>query len=397
MAQQIPPPAPGMSPQEYYSFLNSKGIPSWQAYDATTAAYGQPRNPNEPPPPPSQANQWGQVAGMVGGSMLGSEVVRGFPNIKDIFSSGAPEVQKQVGEEVGKEVARNVATDTAAQNAPIPPGESLTSSLGTYALPAAVAAWQLNNVWESGMKDIVRGKADKADWTNQAVNMNPYTAPINMGLRLFGKRSVGEMMKTGKSDAQQLRDDFRGDLKASGIADQDYNVTLADGSKFDIGKDGKATLTNIDGKTERRYWNVDESNPLAQYAITKIDPIVRAKYNAEAEAAGYKPEQFTAMMVNAVSSNAKSQTDIDANIKAIYGDSSAPGDSKPQVSAQPQLPTQPQQSGMQRLPGSMPSGMTPDQLGGIVSSSPSFQQQDLSPEQNQMVQDLISRLRNQGR
>jgi hypothetical protein len=249
------------------------------------------------------------------------------------------------------------------------------------------------------MKDILRGRGTREDFINTglALGTGGLAGIPNLALRLMGKRSVGKMMTTGKSDAQLLRDDFRGELKASGIADEDYNVTLADGSKFDIGKDGKATLTNIDGKTERRYWNVDESNPLAKYAITKIDPIVRAKYNAEAEAAGYKPEQFTAMMVNAVTSNAKSQTDIDANIKAIYGDSSAPGDSKPQVSAQPQLPTQPQQSGMQRLPGSMPSGITPDQLGGIVSNSPSFQQQDLSPEQNQMVQDLISRLRNQGR
>jgi len=52
---------------------------------------------------------------------------------------------------------------------------------------------------------------------------------------------------------------------------------------------------------------------------------------------------------------------------------------------------------MQKLPGQMPSGITPDQLSGIVSNSPSFQQQDFSPEQNQMVRDLISRLRNQGR
>jgi hypothetical protein len=330
--------------------------------------------------------------------MLGSEVVRGFPNIGGLFGggsgAGAAKLTTDASIAAPKIIGAKAVGGTATSGATT--GASTLGSVGSVALPVALAVGTASNAWETGMKDILRGRGNREDWANQGVNMATGFLP-NMALRLMGKRSVGKMMTTGKSDAQLLRDDFRGDLKASGIADQDYNVTLADGSKFDIGKDGKATLTNIDGKTERRYWNVDESNPLAKYAITKIDPIVRAKYNAEAEAAGYKPEQFTAMMVNAVTSNAKSQTDIDANIKAIYGDSSAPGDSKPQVSAQPQLPTQPQQSGMQRLPGSMPSGMTPDQLGGIVSSSPSFQQQDLSPEQNQMVQDLISRLRNQGR
>jgi hypothetical protein len=404
MAQQIPPPAPGMSPQEYYSFLNSKGIPSWQAYDATTAAYGQPRNPNEPPPPPSQANQWGQVAGTVGGAMIGSEIVGGFPTIGGLFKSGGAEVAKEVGKEVGTEVGKEVATevgkevatDVATEAAATPAGEGLASSLGTYALPAAIAAWQLNNVWEGGMKDIVRGKADKADWTNQAVNMNPYTAPINMGLRLFGKRSVGEMMRTGKSDAQQLRDDFRGELKASGIADENYNVTLADGSKYNIGIDGKARLQNvgknIDGKETRQHWDVDFSNPLAKYATSKLDPIIRAKYGPEAEQAGYKPEQFTGMMVNAVTSNAKSEADVDANIRAIYGDSAVGGGA----------PSAPQQAGMQKLPAPMPQGMTIDQMSGAIANAPSMQstppdRSGLSPEQNQMVEDLINRLRNQGR
>lgn len=408
MAEQIPPPAKGMSPQQYYSFLTTKGVPAWQAYDATTAAYGQPRDPNAPPLPPSQANQWGQVAGMVGGSMLGSEIVRGFPNVKDIFKgSGKAETASQVADLASSE-SPTLATPDLLGGADILPGAeggtSMLSSAGSVALPAAAIIAGASETWEGGGKDIVRGRANKQDWANMGVNSILGVGP-NLVSRWLGKPSIGRRLTSGKSDDQLLRDDFRGDLKASGIADDDYNVTLADGSKFNIGKDGKATLVNSDGTTERRYWNVDESNPLAQYAITKIDPIIRAKYTAEAEQAGYKPEQYTAMIVNAVTSNAKSQADVDANIKAIYGDSSAPDESKPQVGAQPQqpqIPTQPQQSGMQKLPAPMPSNITPDQLGGIVSNSPSFQskqvsQQGLTPEQNQMVQDLIDRLRNQGR
>jgi hypothetical protein len=399
MAQEIPPPAPGMSPQEYYSFLNSKGIPSWQAYDATTAAYGQPRNPNEPPPPPSQANQWGQVAGTVGGAMIGSEIVGGFPTIGGLFKGGGssaiatPKIIS-VGAPGAKIGAGATGAGTGTAGAATG-GASTLGSIGSVALPAAAIAAALSETWEGGAKDILRGRGNKQDWANMGVNAVTGVLP-NLVLRWMGKPSIGRMITSGKSDAQLLRDDFRGELKASGIADEDYNVTLADGSKYNIGIDGKARLQNvgknIDGKESRQQWDVDFSNPLAKYATSKLDPMIRAKYGPEAEQAGYKPEQFTGMMVNAVTSNAKSEADVDANIRAIYGDSAVGGGA----------PLAPQQGGMQNLPAPMPEGMTIDQMGGAIANAPSMQstspdRSGLSPEQNQMVEDLINRLRNQGR
>ncbi|NDC96538.1 hypothetical protein EB077_14635, partial [bacterium] len=150
-------------------------------------------------------------------------------------------------------------------------GTSALSSIGSVALPAAAVIAAISNAYETGGKDILRGKGDSADWTNQGINM-VFGAVPNIAARMLGGKSIGERMKSGKSEAQQIRDDYRGFLKAEGVADDNYNVTLADGSTFDIGKDGKAKLTNADGKTSRRYYEIDWDNPLAQKAVEMIDP-----------------------------------------------------------------------------------------------------------------------------
>jgi hypothetical protein len=170
------------------------------------------------------------------------------------------------------------------------------------------------------MKDIVRGRGDRADWTNQAFNVFTGGLP-NIALRMMGKRSIGAMMKSGKSQPQQIRDDFRGDLKESGVADKDYNVTLADGSKFNIGLDGKTKYKNIDEKTTRNAWDVDWSNPLAKLASDKIDPVIRNLYGADNAKAKYFPAQFTGMLVNAATSNAKNEQEVFANIETMLGKS----------------------------------------------------------------------------
>ena len=115
--------------------------------------------------------------------------------------------------------------------------------------------------------------------------------------------------------------DFRGDLKESGVADKDYNVTLADGSKFNIGLDGKTKYKNLDEKTTRNAWDVDWSNPLAKLASDKIDPVIRNLYGADNAKAKYFPAQFTGMLVNAATSNAKNEQEVLANIETMLGKS----------------------------------------------------------------------------
>jgi hypothetical protein len=311
-----------MTPPQYYAALQQQGLSPYQAYIAVQANYGNPQDyVNRQNAKQGQSSALGQTVGSIGGLLVGQEAIRGFPNVSGLFGNGAG---AGAGAGATQTATPSVATPEVIGATKIG-GETAASSVSSMALPVAATALQLNNIWESGMKDIVRGKADRADWTNQAVNMFPYTAPINIGLRLFGKRSVGKMMTTGKSDAQLMRDDFRGVLKETGVADKNYHVTLADGSKFNIGLDGKTRYKNvgenIDGKTERQAWDMDHSNPLALFATSQIDPMIRNIYGPEAEKAGIKPEQYTGMFVNAVTSNAKSEQDVKNNIAAMLGKS----------------------------------------------------------------------------
>jgi hypothetical protein len=270
-------------------------------------------------------------------------------------------------------------------------GGSTLGSIGSVALPVAAGALAVNNAWEGGLKDIVRGRGNRSDYTNSLVNMTP-AAFLNMGLRLLGKRSIGQMAETGKSDAQLMRDDFRGVLKEKGIVDKDYNVTLANGTKFNLGLDGKTKYTNSDGKTTRNAWDVDLNDPLAQYATSKIDPYIRNMYGAGDPKKNINPEQYTGMIVNAVTSGAKTKEEIDANIAAALG-------KKPFEGSTPERPTvAPQQQAPQPPPAPVPTTkgafMAPP-AGSLQPPQPAYRPPAPLPEQSPAPQQPIAPPQNQ--
>lgn len=328
------PEAPAFArsrPDAYYAWLTSNGFPHQVAYDQTTAIFGAPKSPEEQKREAAKQQQQAglaQAGGAVGGALLAGEAMRGFPNIGGLFSSGATNAPTVAALKPGALAAPKIvgvkAVGTGGAQVGATGTGSTLSSIGSVALPIAAGAAIISNAWETGMKDIVRGRGDRADWTNQAVNMLTGGLP-NMALRMLGKRSIGAMMKSGKSQPQAIRDDFRGDLKEAGVADKDYMVTLADGSKFNIGLDGKTKYQNvgknIDGKTTRNAWDVDFSNPLAKFASDKIDPMIRGIYGADNPKAKFFPGQYTGMLVNAATSNAQSEQDVLANIETMLGKS----------------------------------------------------------------------------
>jgi len=120
---------------------------------------------------------------------------------------------------------------------------------------------------------------------------------------------------TGKSEEQQYRDYFReiGEKPELGgfLQKNDkgsHQVTLADGSKFDIGKDGGAKLknfgTNIDGKTERQYSDVDWSNPKANEIVAIANPLSVLVFRSA------EGKRMVGHLTNAISSN--NPTDLKA-------------------------------------------------------------------------------------
>lgn len=330
-------------PRAYIAYLRTRGLNVMQIDDLVRQRFGAGQTPEDRQREAArnaQTSGLAQTGGMVGGALLAQEGLRGFPTISGLFGSGtgagATTAATGAGAGAGTVSTVPVAMPTllggggavptaAAPGAATTTGASTLGSIGSVALPVAAAVATISNAWETGMKDIVRGRGDRADWTNQALNMTGPGAVANMGLRLIGKRSLGAMMKSGKSDAQRIRDDFRGDLKEAGVADDKYNVTLADGSKFNIGLDGKTKYQNvgknIDGKTTRNAWDVDWSNPLGKFATDRIEPMIRNIYGADDKKAGYTPGQFTGILVNAATSNAKTEQDVIANIEAMLGKS----------------------------------------------------------------------------
>lgn len=273
----------------------------------------------------AMASQAGGLIGNLGGMYLIGQALAPAAATAPV-AAGAPAVATPnlIG-------AQMVSTAPAAEG-------TMASSLGSFGLPAAAIIAGLSETWESGGKDIFRGRGNRQDWTNMGVNAITGVGP-NLVLRWMGKPSIGRKMTTGKSDAQLMRDDFRGVLKEKGIVDNDYNVTLADGSKYNLGLDGKTKYTNVDGKTTRNAWDVDLQDPLAQYAVSKIDPYIRDMYGAGDPKKGMNPEQYTGMVVNAVTRGARTKEEVDANINAVLGNKPFDGNAPVRANAAP--PTQP--------------------------------------------------------
>jgi hypothetical protein len=313
-------------PQAYFLWLRGTGLDPMAAAQQVQQRFGPGKTPEQREREAASAQETAglaQAGGVVGGAVLASQIPTIASQVGNLFGGGSAAGAGATGASTVGATAANPATLGGAQSI----GSSGLGSIGSVAGPIAAAALTANSLWESGMKDIVRGKGDKADYTNigLAAGTMGMSEMANMGLRLLGKRSVGAMMTTGKSGAQQLRDSFRGDLKESGVADSKYNVTLADGTKFNIGLDGKTKYQNvgknIDDKTTRNAWDVDFSNPLAKFATEKIDPMIRNIYGADDPKAKFFPGQYTGILVNAATSNAKSEADVLANLETMLGKS----------------------------------------------------------------------------
>lgn len=91
-------------------------------------------------------------------------------------------------------------------------------------------------------------------------------------------------------------------LQQKGALDENYNLSLADGSKYDIGKDGSTQAYNVDLKGEMSHQAIGWANPLAE-VMSGGDPKLR--------------ENFAGYFANAGMSNAKTLDDVKANILAI--------------------------------------------------------------------------------
>lgn len=150
-------------------------------------------------------------------------------------------------------------------------------------------------------------------------------APMTLGLGgLLG--GIASQFGTGKNDHQQARDSWRSVAEQMGVMQKNpqgsHVVQLADGSSYDIGRDGGHRLQNvgenIDGKEDRFTYEVDWSNQ------TAVDSIPEA--HIFAIATGLDPtsnqdqtlfHRAVAQGLNAATSNANTVQGVRDNFRAM--------------------------------------------------------------------------------
>lgn len=119
---------------------------------------------------------------------------------------------------------------------------------------------------------------------------------------------------SSKGKEQLERDAVRSHLQENGILDDNYMLTLADGTRFDLGKDGNALLdnvgANIDGKRQRHYYDVDFSDPANAQRVAALNPLAYIIAGGNDKRAS----DLVGMFTNAIASS----KDKDSNIASLY-------------------------------------------------------------------------------
>ncbi|NBW39797.1 hypothetical protein EBR25_02210 [bacterium] len=148
----------------------------------------------------------------------------------------------------------------------------------------------------------------------------PIVGTIVGGLIGAGVGALIGAFGSKKNKGQIARDSWRDAMEQAGFArkiDGSHHVPLADGSTYNIGRDGKSKLRSLDG-SERLTHVLDWNDPLASqnvplghlYAIaTGLNPTTHKK-NSLFDAAA-------AQSLNAATSNAQSDADVRENFKAM--------------------------------------------------------------------------------
>lgn len=128
--------------------------------------------------------------------------------------------------------------------------------------------------------------------------------------------SIKKAFTGGKNDDQKRRDRIREYLeKNTPIVekiDGSHHITLADGSKFNIGRDGKSSFKGMDGEDVKYGYEADWSNPLTGYAAGTLNPLISMLF-------GDKSNAFENQLINASVSNASSPQEVLENIRHFYG------------------------------------------------------------------------------
>ncbi len=195
-------------------------------------------------------------------------------------------------------------------------GAGYMGTLGTAAGLAAGAygAYQLYDNLSDNQKDPAGGAMAGAAvgvgaMTAYGAMYGSYVGPWGtvIGAAVGAVVGLGLGMIGGDKDKDQLtRDAIRKNLQKQGVLDKDFKLTLADGTQYDVGKDGHFVLPN-----GQKPYNVDFADQRAHETVGQLNPAIAAMV-------GGKDKKHVSDMVGYFTNAVLSSSDPQANIRGIY-------------------------------------------------------------------------------
>ena len=194
-----------------------------------------------------------------------------------------------------------------------------SSSLSSMSAPlASTAASLVGGLW--GAANLIQGwgrstpMAGAANGLAVGATIGSFVPGIGTAIGAVAGMVVGGLIgciTSGKHKDQKVRDAVRENLLGAGIIDDNYSIGLADGSRYNIGIDGGPK----DEFGGRRPFELDFSNPMVQYAVAWINPLVHLGIGGNEKI----KTDFVGYFANAAVSNAKTLEDVRDNVHAIFG------------------------------------------------------------------------------
>ena len=190
-------------------------------------------------------------------------------------------------------------------------GTAATSIAANGVLPFAGALYSGYNLIRNW------GNADVATSALNGAAVGAYVGSVVPGVGTLVGGAIGGLLgaasglfhKSGKHEDQLVRDKLRGALQDLGLLDTNFGIRRADGSTYDLGKDGGFLLENEDGSSRHTY-DTDPSNPLASLAVGLVNPLVSLLVGDGTKASS----DLAGLLANAALSNATSPEEVRRNV-----------------------------------------------------------------------------------
>ena len=258
-----------------------------------------------------------QIAGGAGRSAQ-SMIINALKNqARDFLSSSLNVAPEQLSFEglaeqlfgADLEVGSQVAVQGAGTEALSTSSSGFSNLVG--AAGAAYSAYDLISNW--GNQTFASGALDGAAMGAYIGSFVPGPGTLIGGTigGLLG--GLSSFFGGHKHKDQVARDDFRKLLMQGGMIDSDYQLTLADGSKFDIGLDGGHRYQGVDGSSLHAY-DVDFSNPLSAQVVSWLNPLLKVITQGSLKL----QSDFVGYFTNAALSNSTDINGARANVLKFY-------------------------------------------------------------------------------